>query len=207
MTSSTEAPATRAPKQDRSRVTRDRILESTIECLAEHGWQQTTTAMVAGRTGISRGALQHHFPTREDLFLTAVDHMFDAHHLGEMRVGADLTPGDDHFELIVSRILDYYASDIFKAALQVWTAGAAEPALAERIRPLEEKFARGVYDQVVALLRADVSDERTHRLIQTTLDLARGLGLADLLSDDSARRSRIAEFWAGELRSIKRLDD
>lgn len=193
------------PQQQRSRATRDRILESTIACLAESGWQQTTTSMVADRTGISRGALQHHFPTREDLFLTAVDYMFEAHYQADLSGAGELPEGVDGFDFIVESVLDYYTSDTFRAALHVWMAGAAEPALKERIRPLEEKFARGIYEQVVGLLNADVSDERTRRLIQTTLDLARGLGLADILSDDSARRKKISRFWAGELRSIKRV--
>jgi AcrR family transcriptional regulator len=162
--------------------------------------------LVAERTGISRGALQHHFPTREDLYLTAIDYMFDEQNqMGPVEPESHLTQGDD-FDYIVEKVLEYYASDVFKAALQIWSVGASEPALRERIRPLEDKFARGIYAQTVRILNADVSDERTRRFIQTTLDLARGLGLADLLSDDSARRKKIAKFWAGEMRSIKQLD-
>lgn len=204
--SSAEQRTANMPKQDRSRATRDRILRSTISCLAEFGWHGTTTTLVAERTGISRGALQHHFPKREDLFLTAIDFIFDEQKQeGVLGVDAPPTKGDD-FDFIVEKVLEYYASDVFKAALQIWSVGASEPTLKERIRPLENKFARGIYDQTVTFLNADVSDERTHRFIQTTLDLARGLGLADLLSDDSARRKRIAKFWAGEMRSIKQLD-
>jgi hypothetical protein len=32
--------------------------------------------------------------------------------------------------------------------------------------------------------------------VQATLDLARGLGLANLLTDDGSRRARIAAQWA-----------
>ncbi|MYM19117.1 TetR family transcriptional regulator [Brevibacterium sp. 5221] len=210
MTAADPAPASpapqhgHAPKQDRSRVTRERILESTIEALAERGWQATTTTVVAERIGISRGALQHHFRTREDLFLTALDAMFERNLQLTMRDEERLPDGDERFDVLVARIMDYYTSDAFTAALHVWTAAAGEPALRDRILPLEAKFARGVFEQAVELLDADISDERTRRLIQLTLDLARGLGLADVLTDDSARRARIAKFWAGELRSIKR---
>ncbi len=195
---------TSEPKQDRSRVTRERILASAIECLAELGWQATTTTVVARRIGISRGALQHHFPTREDLFLTALDVMFEQIPMADLGAAGVPADDDERFEYLVEQVIGYYAGDVFKAALQMWTAAAGEPTLAERIRPLEAKFARGVFEQAVELLDADISDERTRRLIQTTLDLARGLGLADVLTDDSARRARIAKFWAGELRSIKR---
>ncbi|MFD8817668.1 TetR/AcrR family transcriptional regulator, partial [Streptomyces sp. NPDC059627] len=67
--------AERAPKQDRSRATRQRLLEAAVACLAEHGWTGSTVAVVAERAGVSRGAAQHHFPTREDLFTAAVEYV------------------------------------------------------------------------------------------------------------------------------------
>ncbi|MFE1785756.1 TetR family transcriptional regulator, partial [Streptomyces sp. NPDC059506] len=71
----THAAAERAPKQDRSRATRRRLLEAAVECLAEHGWAGSTVAAVSLRAGVSRGAAQHHFPTREDLFTAAVEYV------------------------------------------------------------------------------------------------------------------------------------
>jgi hypothetical protein len=35
-----------------------------------------------------------------------------------------------------------------------------------------------------------------HEAVQATLDLARGLGLADTLADDSKRRDRVIAQWA-----------
>src|SRR4051812_3478966 len=67
--------AERVPKQDRSRATRQRLLEAAVACLAEHGWAGSTVTVVAERAGVSRGAAQHHFPTREDLFTAAVEYV------------------------------------------------------------------------------------------------------------------------------------
>ena len=36
-----------APKQDRSRATRARLLETTIRCLATHGWEASTVGFIA----------------------------------------------------------------------------------------------------------------------------------------------------------------
>src|SRR4051812_35560205 len=66
-----------APQQDRSRATRRRLLETTVRCLANHGWETSTVAFIAGEAGISRGAVQHHFRTREALILAALEHMFE----------------------------------------------------------------------------------------------------------------------------------
>ena len=71
----TPSPQPKSPKQDRSRATRQRLLEAAVSCLAEHGWAGSTVSVVAERAGVSRGAAQHHFPTREDLFTAAVEYV------------------------------------------------------------------------------------------------------------------------------------
>ena len=60
-------------------------------------------------------------------------------------------------------------------------------------------MSREVLSIAAAALGRDPGDVRIRRALQTTLDLARGLGLADVLSDDSARRDKIVRFWAHTL--------
>ena len=66
---------TRCPRtqQERSRVTQQRLLDATVDCLVEHGWAGTTTTLIAERAGVSRGAQLHHYPTKAALVLAAVD--------------------------------------------------------------------------------------------------------------------------------------
>ncbi|MFZ4282596.1 TetR/AcrR family transcriptional regulator, partial [Streptomyces rhizosphaericola] len=46
VTSSSSTPkAVHAPKQDRSRATRQRLLEAAVACLAEHGWAGSTVSV------------------------------------------------------------------------------------------------------------------------------------------------------------------
>ena len=48
----------------------------------------------------------------------------------------------------------------------------------------------------IAALGVDDNDPITHHLVQATLDLARGLALADVLTDDSVRREKVVRAWA-----------
>ncbi|WP_305092424.1 TetR/AcrR family transcriptional regulator [Prescottella sp. R16] len=189
----------RAPQQDRSRLTRHRLLEATVDCLAEFGWSATTVAVVAQRAGVSRGAAQHHFPTREDLITAALEFMFDGRMEQARREVTELPGGEARTEAVVARLVDYYTGSLFKAALQVWTAAAADPALRARVLPLEERFGRVAHRAAVESLGVDDSDPGVRRLVQATLDFARGLGLADVLTDDSRRRAEIVRCWAAQL--------
>ncbi|QDQ96580.1 TetR/AcrR family transcriptional regulator [Tomitella fengzijianii] len=189
----------REPQQDRSRATRQRLLESTIELLAAHGWAGSTVAEVAEHAGVSRGAAQHHYPTREDLITGALEYMFDSR-MAELRgSAAELEAGPRRTLLVVRRVVDHFTGTLFKAALQVWTAAAADEELRARIVPLEAKFGRHAHRTTVEMLGADDADPVVHTLVQATLDMARGLGLADVLTDDSARRDRIVRQWADTL--------
>ena len=196
-------PEQRTPKQDRSRLTRERLLGASIDLLATQGWAATTVGAVAAAAGVSRGAAQHHFPTREDLITAALGHMIEQRISDVRRGGLDLPePGPERTVAVVGFIVQHYTSDLFKAALHVWTAAASDPALRDRVLPLENRMSREVLAIAAAALGRDAGDVRVRRGLQTTLDLARGLGLADVLSDDSERREKIVRFWAQTLDGV-----
>nr|BFF03083.1 hypothetical protein GCM10020241_47580 [Streptoalloteichus tenebrarius] len=65
--------------------------------------------------------------------------------------------------------------------------------------PLEAKVGRESHRLTIELLGADESRPGVREAIQATLDLMRGLGLANTLTDDSARRSRLLAEWARTL--------
>ncbi|MDV8001241.1 TetR/AcrR family transcriptional regulator [Rhodococcus sp. IEGM 1408] len=193
-------PEQRTPKQDRSRITRERLLGASIDLLATQGWAATTVGAVAAAAGVSRGAAQHHFPTREDLITAALGHMIEQRLEDVRRVGLDLPgPGPERTVAVVRLIVQHYTSDLFKAALHVWTAAASDPALRDRVLPLENHMSREVLAIAAAALGRDPRETGVRRGLQATLDLARGLGLADVLSDDSARRDKVIRFWAETL--------
>lgn len=191
--------ATREPQQDRSRATRARLLEAAITCLAELGYHASTVAVVAERAGVSRGAAQHHFPTRDDLFTAALEHVTLVRAAELRRELEDLPGGRPSTAAVVDLTFSLYSGPLFRAALALWVAASAEPALRAQIVPLEARIGREIHQVVVSLLDVDEREAGVRESVQATLDLARGLGLANLLTDDSKRRARIAAQWARTL--------
>jgi AcrR family transcriptional regulator len=193
----------REPQQDRGWATRSRLLESAVTCLAELGWSGATVAVVAERAGVSRGATQHYFPTREDLFTAALEHMADVRLAEILRAAARLPAGGEHHTRdVVGLLVRLYTGPLFRAALQVWAAAAASEPLRDLVLPLEARLGREAHKAAISLLGADESRPGVHEAVQATLDLARGLGLADTLADDSRRRERIISQWADMLRAV-----
>ncbi|MFF7330967.1 TetR family transcriptional regulator [Streptomyces sp. NPDC008150] len=186
----------RVPKQDRSRATRQRLLAAAVACLAEHGWAGSTVQVVAERAGVSRGAAQHHFPTREDLFTAAVEYVAEE----RSTMLRDLFPdGAGDRRAVVTAIVDLFTGPLFRAALHLWVAASNEEQLGGRVTELEAKVGRETHRIAVDLLAADESRPGVRETVQGLLDMARGLGLANLLTDDGPRRERVVAQWAGLL--------
>ncbi|SEE19791.1 transcriptional regulator, TetR family [Streptomyces sp. 3213] len=193
--STAPAPGTvdRRPKQDRSRATRQRLLEAAVSCLAEHGWAGSTVAVVAERAGVSRGAAQHHFPTREDLFTAAVEYVAEER---STALRALFPEGAEDRRVVVEALVDLYTGPLFRAALHLWVAASNEDQLRPRVTELEARVGRETHRIAVDLLNADESRPGVRETVQGLLDMARGLGLANLLTDDRGRRERVVAQWS-----------
>ncbi|MFG2527154.1 TetR/AcrR family transcriptional regulator [Streptomyces sp. NPDC048516] len=194
----TPARGPKQPQQERSRATRLKLLEAAVSCLAERGWSGSTVSVVAERAGVSRGAAQHHFRTREDLFTAAVEHVAEKRQGAVKAVARNLPPAGSVARtwIIVEELVGLYTGPLFRAALHLWVAASDEEPLRDRVTALEAKVGREAHRTAVALLDADEAVPGVRETVQGLLDMARGLGLANLLTDDTVRRDRVVEQWA-----------
>lgn len=191
--------AARVPQGERTRAMRQRLMEATVELLVERGFGGTTTTLVSERAGVSRGAQLHHFPTKNDLVVAAVSHLTEVRGSELEAAVARLPEGAGRTEAVVQMLGDHFASPVFTAALELWVAARTDPALLEAVAPLEQRVGRETHRLTVELLGADESRPGVRELVQATLDLVRGLGLANTLGDDARRRRRILREWARAL--------
>ncbi len=100
---------------------------------------------------------------------------------------------------VLEMLAEHFTSPVFTAALELWVAARTDPALAVAVGPLEQRIGREIHRHTVELLGADETQPGVRELVQATLDLVRGLGLASTITDDSARRRRILREWADVL--------
>lgn len=191
------------PQQDRSRETRRKLLDAAIATLSEHGAAATTVSAVATRAGVSRGAAQRHFLTRDVLIEETVTEFYARLTRDLRQAVADLgpTPGDPTGQpsttKVVELVVDSFSSDSFRAALHVWSAAAgAESDLGGLIVSADARYAREVLQLMALALDADMLDGPTRELLRMTVDLARGLGLGAVLIDNADHRRRTVARWS-----------
>ena len=189
----------RVPQEERTRAMRLRLLDATVELLVERGWSGTSTTLVSQRAGVSRGAQLHHFPTKNDLVLAAVEHLSEVRGRELAEAATNLPSGRRRTRAVLEMLADHFTSPVFTAALELWVAARTDPTLLAAVAPLEQRIGREIHRRTVELLAVDEKQPGVRELVQATLDLVRGLGLANTISDDTTRRKRILDEWARTL--------
>ncbi len=177
---------------------RARLMDATVECLVERGFGGTSTTLISERAGVSRGAQLHHFPNKNALVVAAVEHL-TAVRGAELAAAAAKVPAAHRTRDVLRMLGDHFASPVFIAALELWVAARSDPDLLNAVEPLERTVGRETHRMTVDLLGADESRPGVRELVQATLDLVRGLGLAATITDDTRRRNRILDQWAATL--------
>jgi hypothetical protein len=89
-----------------------------------------------------------------------------------------------------------YTGPLFRAAIHLWVAASSDERLRERVVGLEAQVGRETHRTALELLGVDESRTGVREAVQATLDMARGLGLANLLTDDSRRRQGVLDQWS-----------
>lgn len=192
-------PKATIPQQDRSRLTRQRILDAAVELLADSGYEGFTTGLVSERAGVSKGGLFKHFPARESLLAATVEHVFERQRgrfavaLGEIRG----VSARDRVRALLGALLEVLRDPEYLAVLQVYGAARTNPRLASVLLPIAEAAAAETNRSGAALL-ADLgvpTDAHLSGLFTVLFYALEGMAQDEKLSGESARCVQDDALW------------
>ena len=183
-------------KRQRGEETRSRILQAAEECFAQYGYDATGVAEICQRAGLSKGALYHHFPSKQAIFLELLDRWLAG-------LDAQLTATQAGAETVPQSLLRMagMARHIFRAAggqlpifLEFWTQASHDPtvwqATIDHYRRYRAFFATLIEEGIAEGSIAPVDSERAAQVI---VSLAVGLLLQGLLDPQGADWGQVAE--------------
>jgi AcrR family transcriptional regulator len=175
----------RLTQPERSAATRQALLDSTIECLVELGYQRATTAEISERAGLSRGAHQHHFQTRSILFAAAAGAVAERARRDIERLVVELPPGSGREQAALDACWELFSGPLFRAVLELAVQARADPELRDALEPAERMFGRGAIPLLRPAFRRAPDDERLDEVIGTALATIRGLALLRVLEPEN----------------------
>ena len=112
---------TQAPRK-RGDDTRARIIDETVRCVVEEGFEAATAKHVAERAGVTWGVIQYHFGDRNGLLMAVVDE--GVARLVESLAAAEVgeRPLRERIEIVVDTAFRCYSSPTSLAAFEILRA-------------------------------------------------------------------------------------
>lgn len=189
----------------KSASTRNLIAEAAIRCFVDYGYSRTTTTLIAQKAGLSRGAMLHHFPSKQAVVRAAVEYLH-AKRLRAFRkaVSQPAERGEDHVHLAVEAYWQHVKHPIFVAFFELAVAARTDKELAAILRPAHEEFEREWY----AAAREMFPEWRSSSAEQFALglDLSRyvleGMAVSFLAHKESERDKRVLRYLEEKLKEL-----
>jgi AcrR family transcriptional regulator len=131
----------RLTQDEKTAETRRRLLDAAIVCLIDRGYGNTTTSEIAERAGLSRGAQLYHFPRKEELLTSAVEHLFELM-FGELKekVGR-LTNVNDRRAMAIDLLWEIANGRLATAWLELVVASRTDSYLRESVSAVNDRMA------------------------------------------------------------------
>jgi AcrR family transcriptional regulator len=176
---------------ERSAAMQRRLLDATVASLFEKGYGGTTTLEVQQRAGVSRGALLHHYASRTELMLAAVEHL-TRERIAEVLTIVQTSPPPQRQRLAwaVEVLWGTFSGPLYIAALELWLAARNDAELRTALIPQERIVGQAIRSMAGDLFGAQVQARPGFdETLELLLDAMRGAAARSVLrSTDTDER-------------------
>jgi AcrR family transcriptional regulator len=191
----------------KSASTRTQIIEAAIKCLVELGYARTTTAVIAEKAGLSRGAMLHHFPSKMDIVRAAVDYLHAKRLRAFRKSMTKDVANEDHIRLGVENYWAHVKHPWFVAFFELAVAARTDKELAAILFPAQEAFEREWFEAGTELFP---EWKRKGEKFLLGFDLSRyvmeGMAISFLTHKETERDKRVLRYLEEKLRELAGQD-
>ena len=195
----------------KSAAARKLICKAVTRCLAEIGYAETSINRVIDRAGVSRGALQHHFPSKEDLMAATAQQILDnATFFRYSRAGASAAERSTAAELQETWEKVVNTAE-YRALLEILIQVRTDKALRERLSPgLQQWHRESMVRTLSAYGSLNGSDQEVEMLMTMNSCMMRGLVIQEQYTEDPAYIHQLMMRWIAMISPLlipREIDD
>lgn len=186
----------RRTQAERTEETRRRILDAAVDVMAQKGYAGFRTADVAEAAGVSRGAQTHHFPSKDELVVAVVEHVFTrASEQGRKRARR-VKSIDEAIKELLSDSQEFFFSELFLIAVDLAIQGRMQSGDGNAVGQISAASRLPVEASwLAALIEAGVPAAVAEDLLWLTISIVRGLAVRRLWQHDAPRFERLFKLW------------
>jgi AcrR family transcriptional regulator len=202
MATTVDGARTRRTQAERSAAMRTRLLDATVECLVKYGYAGTTTPRVAKIAGVTRGAQIHHFPSKEDLVVAAIEHLAQQRTQAAIQEFGRVNVSADPVATVLDFLWESHQGPLFVATMELWVASRTDPVLAHQVARVEPLVNSTLITAIAQIMPEHPEPKAIRDVVYTAMDALRGILVASFVDGDTARARRRWDRACGHLREI-----
>ena len=183
-TGAEQAATRRRTQAERTAAMRARLLDATVECLVTYGYAGTTTPRIVEIAGVTRGAQVHHFRSKEDLVVAAIEHLAEQRIQAAIRQNGRLLSSPDPVPRVLEFLWESHQGDMFVATIELWVAARTDDVLAREVARVEPMVNSTLVAAIDQLLPNPFSHKRIRNAIFTAMDALRGILVVSFVDRD-----------------------
>lgn len=186
----------------RSARTREKVLGAAIECIYELGLQNTSTIDITKRAGISRGAMLHHYPSKEDLLSAAYEALLEMEANKLKRAAEDYRNGGLTVDEFIDQLWARFSVESFSITMDYFAAARTDKSLRGKVQKARRNYDAALNDIWTNYFSDSSADQRellAH--LQLTVSLFRGMSMQRLVLDDQNAQDELIAIWKRHVRS------
>src|SRR5436190_4515853 len=201
------APAERRTQAERRASSRARLVDATLECLADRGYAGASLPEIVRRAGLSNGGLWRHFPTKAELLAAASLEAERRLLSSTRRMGAADSGGasaGERVDAVVRQIVAWAEEPAMVAILELLVASRSDPELSQALRAGDERAASMFVEEIHRLLGPELAAHPDFRANVRQL----GLMLYGIVATQHLRPAGTRDALTADLRqTLRRLFD
>ena len=191
----------RRSQKERSADTSARLMNATIDLLHERGIARTSTPEIARLAGVSRGALTHHFASREAIISASVADLLGRVTRDLHRFADDFVVRGGSSDEIVDYIWAVMSDRLFYVTMEYLPEARHNPGFKADLVPVVRDFHAGLDAVWTALAsRTGADPDHTRTVMNATMCLVRGMIAQTILRNDPPYYAAMLRFWKMQVR-------
>ena len=188
----------------KSAATRDQIISSTIRCIVELSYSNTTMMNISEKAGLSRGATLHHFPSKMDIIRAVVGYINEIRIEAFRRSIKEIPKDADMAHLAVQAYSANVNHPIYIALFELSVAARTENELKEILYPAQLAFDREWYETAWDLFPEWHSDRKSFDLaLNLSQQLMEGIAITNFTHARNYDKDQLLVYLEEKVRELK----
>lgn len=179
------SPSKRRTNKERSLETQRKLIDSAVRILSEQGYGEFTIAKVTRRAGLTAGAVQHHFLSKQELVLAVLKAVYPVLDISMADMARSHATDRERLMAFIDTLWEIYRRPEYLVIWEIALATRSDPQMADLVGQYRARIVKRMTGDLPLLLPGTkASAETVAHMASLVTSTLRGMAMLEIFPDD-----------------------